>query len=200
MRRAQAAGSKLREEQVEQVAEALSGRSRPVDPKDVQEATDLPAGKVAQAINRLEEVGAVKVLPGGDVLPAGKKLDVEQAAEEAVREHETYRRYRIGRVELMKDYAETRDCRRRYILNYFGEPLPKPCGYCDNCESGAVKEHKAENQDLPFPLKSHVTHKKYGQGVVMAYEGDKVIVLFDTEGSKSLVTKFVIEKRLLERV
>src|SRR5687767_4840373 len=118
MRKAMAAGGKLTENQLEQVAEAVNGRGDAVDIKEVAEATDMKPGKVAQALNRLEEVGAVKILPGGEVKPAAKKLDVESAAEEAAREHESYRQYRIGRVQLMKDYAETRDCRRRYILNY----------------------------------------------------------------------------------
>jgi ATP-dependent DNA helicase RecQ len=197
MRRAQAAGGKLSESQVEQVVEAVSDRRTPVDPKDVQEATDLPQGKVKQAINRLEEVGAVKVLPGGEVLPAKRKIDAAEVAEEVVHEHEMYRKFRVGRVELMKDYAETRDCRRRYILNYFGEPFPDPCGHCDNCETGAVEKQDAQNARVPFPLKSRVNHKKYGEGIVMAYEADKIVVLFDTEGSKSLVTDFVLQHDLL---
>lgn len=200
MRKAQASGGKLSLEQVEQVADALSGRSDSVDVKQLQESTDLSAGKVAQAVNRLEEVGAVKVLPGGEVLPAHKTIDTGQAAQEAVHEHESYRQYRIGRVQLMKDYAETRDCRRRYILRYFGENFARPCGYCDNCQAGTVEEACEEDERLPFALKSRVLHKKYGQGVVMAYEGDKIVVLFDTEGSKSLVTDFVLKNRLLRRI
>src|SRR3954447_4774255 len=179
MRRAQAAGGKLKEGEVEEVAEAVAGRTTPVDVKDVAENTDLSPGKVKQAISRLEEVGAVKVLPGGEVLPARKKLDVEAAAEEAVQEHQNYRQFRLGRVELMKDYAESKDCRRRYILNYFGETRDEPCGHCDNCDSGAAErvEAKREQQEedgLPFPLKSRVRHKKWGEGTVMSYEADKV--------------------------
>ncbi len=58
----------------------------------------------------------MRVLDGGEVLPAGEKIDASGVAEEAVREHAAYRQYRTGRVEIMKDYAETRDCRRRYVL------------------------------------------------------------------------------------
>jgi len=198
MRKAMAAGGKLTETQLGQVAEAVNGRGDAVDIKEVAEATDLKPGKVAQALNRLEEVGAVKILPGGEVKPTTKQLDVEGAAEEAAREHEAYRQYRIGRVQLMKDYAETRDCRRRYILNYFAEPYPQPCAHCDNCDAGTVEKVEEEESDLPFPIKSRVKHKKFGDGVVMRYDGDKVVVQFDTEGEKSMVTKVVLENRLMD--
>jgi ATP-dependent DNA helicase RecQ len=199
MKKAMAAGGKLTQDQVEQVAEAIAGRRGAVDVKDVAEATDLKPGKVEQVINRLEEVGAVKILPGGEVKPASKKLDPGAAAEEAVKEHEAYRQYRLGRVQLMKDYAETRDCRRRYILNYFGEPYPNPCEHCDNCDAGFVEKVEAETENLPFPLKSHVTHNKFGEGVVMRYEeeGKKVVVQFDTEGEKSMVAQVLIANGLM---
>jgi len=199
-RKAQAAGGKLTEDQVEQVAEAISGRSEPVDVSDLKEATDLSAGKVSSAVNRLEEVGAVKVLPTGEVLPVHKRIDPAEVAEEAAEEQEAYRRFRMGRVALMKDYAESRDCRRRYLLHYFGEPMDEPCGHCDNCEAGTAEKVDRANEKLPFSLKSRVRHKKWGEGTVMHYDGDKVTILFDTEGEKSVVTKFVIEHELVEPV
>jgi ATP-dependent DNA helicase RecQ len=87
-----------------------------------------------------------------------------------------------------------------FLLNYFGEKLAEPCGHCDNCDAGVAREAKERNDSLPFPLKSRVKHSKWGEGVVMRYEADKVVVLFDTEGEKQVVTRFVIEKGLMEAV
>ncbi|MCE2708072.1 MAG: DNA helicase RecQ [Bacteroidota bacterium] len=36
-------------------------------------------------------------------------------------------------LQEMSAYAETGVCRRKFILNYFGETLEKDCGFCDNC-------------------------------------------------------------------
>ncbi len=41
------------------------------------------------------------------------------------------------RLEAMRDYAESDQCRRRIILRHFGEPsASETCGACDNCLSG----------------------------------------------------------------
>jgi len=48
------------------------------------------------------------------------------------------RRLRAAREKLdaMIGFCETRSCRRRYLLSYFGEEYPKEsCGSCDTCES-----------------------------------------------------------------
>ncbi|HSV13442.1 MAG TPA: ATP-dependent DNA helicase RecQ [Tepidisphaeraceae bacterium] len=202
MRRAQAAGPKLTETIVEQVAEAVADRNDPVAIKDLKEETDLPASKVAAAVNRLEEVGAVKITADGEVKPAGKN-DPTDSVEDAVREQDAYRRYRLGRVELMKDYAESRDCRRRYLLNYFGEAAGGPCGHCDNCDAGIVQKsapERATDEQHPFALKSRVVHRKYGEGVVMRYDKEKVEVLFNEAGPKSLVTDYLVEHELMRAV
>ena len=42
----------------------------------------------------------------------------------------------VTQLELMIHYAEGSDCRRRYLLNYFGEQFDEPtCNGCDNCLS-----------------------------------------------------------------
>ena len=41
-------------------------------------------------------------------------------------------------------------------------------------------------------------HKTLGLGTVMRYEEDKVVILFDESGYKSVVAKYVIENKLVE--
>lgn len=40
-----------------------------------------------------------------------------------------------AKIERMKQFAEASSCRRRILLNYFGEELPKDCGRCDVCRN-----------------------------------------------------------------
>ena len=49
----------------------------------------------------------------------------------------------------------------------------------------------------PFPLNSRVNHRAWGEGLVMRYEGDKIVVLFDTVGYKTLAVELVTEQGLL---
>jgi ATP-dependent DNA helicase RecQ len=37
-------------------------------------------------------------------------------------------------LQEMAAYAESGVCRRKFILNYFGETLNEDCGFCDNCK------------------------------------------------------------------
>jgi len=106
------------------------------------------------------------------------------------------REYERSRVEMMRAYAELGDCRRRFVLEYFGEELPEPCGNCDNCDAGRSETPVGG----PFELGSRVRHERWGEGAVQRYEGDKMVVLFDRAGYKTLAVELVVDRGLLEPV
>ncbi len=196
IRRFLASSGQVDAEQVEQVAVTVQESDEPLKQKDLKAQTDLSQAKVATALNLLEAVDAVEILPTGEAIATERSPEVSKAAVAAVHTQKRYQQYLRSRLEMMRGYAEVRDCRREYLLNYFGENLEQPCGFCDNCQSGKVVEESAAH---PFALNSHVVHKTWGEGLVMRYEGDKITILFDQVGYKTLGIGVVRQRGLLKQ-
>ena len=125
----------------------------------------------------------------------------KRVAARAVAEGESRQRIERSRAQLMQEYAETGMCRRQFLLGYFGEELPEPCGNCDTCSSGSAyrwaEEHDAGIEE-DFPLAARVNHETWGAGVVMHTEADRLTVFFDEAGYKVLSLTAVKEGGLLE--
>ena len=104
---------------------------------------------------------------------------------------------------MMREYAETRGCRRQAVLRYFGDEAAEPCGNCDTCEDGSAYRvaggHDAADGDAPFPLDSTVRHTEWGDGRVMSVEEDRITVFFGSEGYRTLSLQAVAEHDLLVR-
>jgi ATP-dependent DNA helicase RecQ len=158
----------------------------------LQQDLELSETKLATALSRLEEAGAVKVLPSGVIEPVTTGAAAVRAAAES---EEKRRAFERSRVDMMRGYAETGECRRAFILSYFGEPFAPPCGHCDNCRSG---RSEAPPEDVPFAVGSRVAHGSWGEGVVQRYDEDAVVVLFDEVGYKTLALDVIRERGLLE--
>ncbi|BCL36679.1 RecQ family ATP-dependent DNA helicase [Nostoc sp. MS1] len=189
------AGSKVEFEDVLQVAEAVQQAEEPINIDNVQQTTDLSQSKVTKAINRLEEVEFVEVLPTGEVIKTDNDVEQEAAVQAATIAQERQQKFLRSRLEMIRNYAELRDCRREYLLNYFGESLNKKCGFCDNCQAGIITE---DSDFQPFPINSCVIHTHFGKGRVMRYEADKMVVLFDKVGYKTLAVELV--EKLLKQI
>ena len=198
IRRFFASSGKVAIEQVEQVAATIQQQDEPINLKDLKEQTELSQAKLTTVISRLEEVGVVETLPTGEVISSEENIEIGDAAEAAISAQENYQKFVRSRLEMMRGYAEVRDCRRKYLLNYFGETLERTCDLCDSCQAGIIVEDDGKKK--PFPLNSHVVHTSWGKGEVMRYEGDKIVVLFDKVGYKTLAVELVRLRALLKQI
>jgi ATP-dependent DNA helicase RecQ len=191
MRRFFAAGG-VDGETVQRVAERVALATGPIEPSELSEQLEVGKSKLMTALTRLEDVHAVEIQPDGRVRP--RRID-RAAIERAMEGAEGRRKFDRSRLEMMRGYAEHAYCRRAFILSYFGEPFERACGNCDNCRAG---RGVAPTSGEPFLVGSEVLHGAWGQGVVQRYDGDVMVVLFDSVGYKTLSVKLVTERRLLQ--
>ncbi|HEV3158319.1 MAG TPA: ATP-dependent DNA helicase RecQ [Candidatus Baltobacteraceae bacterium] len=104
--------------------------------------------------------------------------------------YETKRTYDQSKLAMILQYAESRSCRRRFLLNYFGEEAASPrCGACDNCLRSP--EHSSTVFETGLRITDLVAHPKFGQGTVERVEKDLVTVLFPSFGYKTLLASAV---------
>ena len=179
---------------VAEVVRVLDDRGEPVPPAEVRADADLTRPAATRAIGLLEEAGQVAADDSGALERTGEDPDAAvAAAAEVAAAHERLVR---SRIEMMREYAETSGCRRQRLLGYFGEQLPEPCGNCDTCEAGTARPRPTGGE---FAVDTAVRHAQWGRGVVTEVEQDRVTVLFDDAGYRTLSLETVRDKGLLQR-
>ncbi len=201
VRRFFAAGTPA-EEELQQVAglvaaAAAAGIEDGVDVKDLREETGRPATPLVRDLNLLEEISAVVLDEDGAAHPAENAPSPEEAAAAARELAEHREQVDQSRVEMMRGYAETTGCRRQFLLSYFGEQLDEPCGNCDTCSAGTAVQAESTTGDGRFATETPVEHSEWGAGIVMRVEEDRLVVLFDAVGYKTLGIAAVTEHDLL---
>jgi ATP-dependent DNA helicase RecQ len=193
-----ASGGQVDAEQVARVGEAVQQADEPLGPRELREAVDLSQAKLTSALSGLEETGAVDILPTGEAVAREDAPDLQEAAAAAARLQQRRRWSELARLEVMRGYAETPDCRRRYLLTYFRAAAEAPCGCCDTCEAGLPAETPEAPE--PLPRQSWVRHQAWGKGLVIGYAGDNVTILFDEAGYRTLAVPYALAHGLLERL
>ena len=182
------------EELLRAVSSILRGAPSPVRPADLAHRVGGSRAGCLRAVNLLEQGGAIETAGRGRVVHR-PEVPTEEAVDAAVRRAEAHRQLIRSRVEMMGGYADTTGCRRQFLLGYFGEHRAEPCGACDNCLSGtATRRHSGNGR---FSVQMPVTHAEWGSGVVMDVEEDRLTVLFEEVGYRTLGLAAVEDHELL---
>ena len=183
------------QETLGEVAQVLGDHPEPMRPADLKDQLSASAAQCSRALNLLEQAGAVDTTSEGHLQYVDPDLPPDQAVHRAVDAAQIHQRLIRSRIEMMRGYAETTGCRRQYLLGYFGEHLGRPCGNCDTCAAGTAQEQPAA--DGEFTWGSRVRHAEWGHGVIMSIEQDRLTVLFDDVGYKTLSLPTVQKHNLL---
>jgi ATP-dependent DNA helicase RecQ len=132
------------------VAELLRGEAAAVSATRLRVECELGATALSAVLNLLEETGAVRTGRDGSrfigavgAVGASADDDVDAVVRSALAVHATHLKLEQSRVDMMRGYSETTDCRRRFLLGYFGDSVPVPCGACDNCTGPVTKPASA---------------------------------------------------------
>ncbi|RAO11911.1 DNA helicase [Micromonospora noduli] len=170
-------------------------RKKPATKTELRETTGLGPRKLGQYLSLLEQVGAAEPRARQRVGAPRYSPTPTDAAAAALAEAERQQTVTRSRTDMMRAFAETTACRGQTLLAYFGEQMTQVCGHCDNCHNGtSVADQGAVG---PFPVHSQVRHPEWGSGMVLSYEEDKMTVLFEEVGYKTLSVRVVSEQGLL---
>ncbi len=192
------ASGQLTTEEVQRAHRVLVAR-REGTVRELAEASGVSRADLARLVAILKEDGLAEERRGRvrllvpDFDPANVSLEREAAR----------RAYERSRVEMMRGYAELRDCRRRYLLNYFGEEYEaERCGRCDNdivCADPELDDNHPEAGNPAFAVNDRVVHPSFGEGVVQRVTRGQITVLFGRVGYKTLDVGLVAERGLLTK-
>jgi ATP-dependent DNA helicase RecQ len=141
-----------------------AGADQPISREDIERTIGISNSKSRLALDQLEQLGALEIVGGG----AGSvMMQTARLEHEAVRKLmgviEQRRRQKHNLLKAMLTYASADNCRRRLLLDYFGDHSPAVADgvCCDNCvEAVAAKPA----QSVPF---NNLTQSQRGALIVL---------------------------------
>jgi ATP-dependent DNA helicase RecQ len=104
----------------------------------------------------------------------------------------------LSKLQAVQKYAYTKDCRRGFVLKYFGDPAARPrCSGCDNC-LGVTAVSVAEEDDAPSARRGR---RKTGPGKPRVAETSDDLVMGAAEerllaALKTVRTKIAREEQV----
>ncbi|MCX5682874.1 MAG: RecQ family ATP-dependent DNA helicase, partial [Planctomycetota bacterium] len=117
-----------------------------IEPGRLAAAAKLEEDQVRRALAALAAAGHIDYEPPfrgrgiqklSDVPPPFEEVPIDWAKQDLLRRGEE------EKLEAMEDYINGNACRRRYILQYFGEKSNLVCGTCDRCTGKGTRKGAA---------------------------------------------------------
>lgn len=171
--------------------EVFGGQADGVSMTDLRKILQLPLTKLKVILALLKKSGHIEVT-GKSAFTLTDKVRQNPNLVLSLANYETKKSYDQSKLAMMLQYAENTSCRRRFILNYFGEDFETAnCGACDNCLRVRARGNSHAHTTGPFKIADVVEHTKFGMGTVERTERDLVTVLFPSVGYKTLLATAV---------
>lgn len=173
------------------VLDAVPDDGARVPRSDVAARSGVASRTVSRALTTLRDVGAVTEDPQG--WARAPETDPVRALTRIAEERERRKALERSRVEIVRTYAETADCRRRVLLELLGEHHPQRCGHCDSCDVGT----SADAGHATLRPGQRVHHAEWGEGTVSVVESDRATVLFADRGYTTLDLAVALDSGVL---
>lgn len=107
-------------------------------------------GRIVKAFNHLEETGKLEVGVTGlrQGLRLLKRPDVSEVTGALMAKVDRNEAGNLERTRQVVEFLNVEGCKTRYLLNYFGEELGKPCGHCGYCKGETVAQVTGSTRGL----------------------------------------------------
>ncbi len=174
--------------------EVFGDQREGVSMTDLRKILQLPLTKLKVVLALLKKSGYIEHV-GRSAYGLTEAVRKHRELVLSLANYETKKSYDQSKLAMMLQYAESSSCRRKFILNYFGESYDEArCGSCDNCRQAAgvpARPSTEEAQPGTFNISDVVVHPKFGIGSIERTERDLVTVLFPSLGYKTLLASAV---------
>ena len=129
-----AAGGRLSAEELQRIVRTLAGLTEATGTRTLAAAAGVSLAKTSSAVARLEDEGVVERSADGLISLTRRSDNLGAHLVSAVEAQRDLREAHRARIEPIRHFARTRDCRRALLLGYFGDRPGQPCSGCDNCD------------------------------------------------------------------